>query len=508
MVSAAAPIERIAWERTDTLILIALGVLTAVRAIFASQIGLADDEAYYRSWSLAPSFGYYDHAPMVAWVIAAGRAVLGDTEIGVRLVAVVSSLIGALALWRAATLLFGQSVGRLAVVFAAAMPLLGAGAIIVTPDTPSTLFTILGLWALAELYRSGNACWWLAVGLFAGFGLLSKYTNLFFGATILIWLIAVPENRRYFFTWQLWAGGVLAVLLFLPVVHWNAQHDWVSFAKQFGRVGQSKGFGLGYLGEFLGAILLLASPVIAVLAFMGLQSAFRSAWQRRESAHVLLIASVVPLFAYFLQHALHDRVQANWPAPLYPSLAVAAALGVAYGPWREARARLVPIAAGLGFLMTVLLYAHATHPLMIVAGKREATHQLHGWGELAAEAERLARQKGAHWIATESYATTAQLAFHLDRRIAVLQLDERARYVHFDPPSPDLVRQPALFVDLERRVDRQRLAAMFERVEDVAVIERRARGVAVATYKVLLLADSKADPLTDVRLSPTDQVKS
>jgi len=69
------------------------------------------------------------------------------------------------------------------------------------------------------------------------------------------------------------------------------------------------------------------------------------------------------------------------------------------------------------------------------------------------------------------------------------------------------VRQPALFVDLERRVDRQRLAAMFERVEDVAVIERRARGVAVATYKVLLLADSKADPLTDVRLSPTDQVK-
>src|SRR5262245_22548687 len=65
---------------------VALG-LTALRLAVAAYTGLVDDEAYYRMWSLAPALSYLDHPPMVAWVIGAGRAIAGDTSLGVRLLA-------------------------------------------------------------------------------------------------------------------------------------------------------------------------------------------------------------------------------------------------------------------------------------------------------------------------------------------------------------------------------------------------------------------------------------
>ena len=57
--------------------------------------------------------------------------------------------------------------------------------------------------------------------------------------------------------------------MFSPVILWNAQHGWISFAMQFGRTGAGA-FTLRYLGEFLGGQLLLATPFIAVLAAAGI----------------------------------------------------------------------------------------------------------------------------------------------------------------------------------------------------------------------------------------------
>ena len=74
---------------------------------------------------------------------------------------------------------------------------------VITPDTPSVLFWGLTIWAVAELNRSQDANWWLAVGLFSGLGLLSKYTNLFVGVGIALWIALVPANWRWLRCWQL-----------------------------------------------------------------------------------------------------------------------------------------------------------------------------------------------------------------------------------------------------------------------------------------------------------------
>ena len=124
------------------------------------------------------------------------------------------------------------------------------------------MFWALAVWVLADIRRTGTGWLWLLVGLFAGLGCLSKYTNLFLGVGVLLWLLVERDARRWFLSPWLWAGGIVAVLVFLPVLLWNADHDWISFGKQFGRIS-AEGIQLRYVGEFIASQVGLLNPLIA-----------------------------------------------------------------------------------------------------------------------------------------------------------------------------------------------------------------------------------------------------
>ena len=456
--NAEAPPRRIGsgatWLPTGS-VLGAIVVLAVLRGAVAATVDLSDDEAYYRLWALAPALSYLDHPPMVAWLIAAGRHLLGDTPLAIRLAAVLTSLVGPLVLWRTVWLLFGAEVAQRAVLIALAMPLLTVGGIIITPDMPSVLFWGLTGWALAELYASGKANWWLAVGLFAGLGLLSKYTNLFVGAGI----------------------------------------DWASFGKQFGRVVREQAFAPTYLLEMAGSFIGLASPIIAALALVGLGSVVVAAVRRRDQASGLLAASLLPLLLYFLVHALHARVQPNWLAPLYPSLATTAAIA-ASAPWPrtglDRMPRLTVAALALGVVLSGLLCLHAVRPLVFSA--KDPSDQMRGWRPLAEEVERLRLAHGACSVATSHYTITAQLAYHLPSAVPVVPLNEPLRYAHLPPVDAATVRCPALYVELVRRPLPAGLGARFASIVPLGTLTRRDQGHPIADYKILLLAE----PLTPV----------
>jgi 4-amino-4-deoxy-L-arabinose transferase-like glycosyltransferase len=466
------------------ILLAVLLVLTMVRACLADVIPLTDDEAYYRLWALRPALSYLDHPPMVGWLIAAGRAVAGDTEFGIRLMAVLASVLGAFAIWRTASLLFGSDVGSLAVSYAIALPLLSVGAVVMTPDTSLVLFQVLAVWSLAELHVSGNRNWWLAVGVFAGLGLLSKYTGLFFGATVVLWLLAIPANWRWLRCWQLYAGGFIALLLFLPVIAWNVEHDWASFSKQFGRVVSGDRLSLEWQLELWGGMLLLVSPVLAWLAMQGIGWSIRGAALTRDWARALLVFAVAPILLYFVIHAFHGRVQPNWLAPIYPFLAIAAALATNERSGGERRMRIAYAAGAAASIISALIYVHAVSPLVVRADLKEPTHQLRGWAELAEAVAGLARSTGAKWIASSSYATTGQLAFRLDRILPVIQISERIRYVHLPKPDRTIIDSPALHVELDRRAKPDLLKEKFSSATPLGTLDRKHNGIVLARYQV------------------------
>src|SRR5215471_3760561 len=219
----ASPISSFGWERRlawpPLRLAAVIGALTALRVAIAAFAPLTDDEAYYRLWALAPAMSYFDHPPMTAWMIAAGTWIAGDNALGIRLAAPMTSLLGPFILWRAGSLLFDRTVAERATWLALAMPLLAVGGVIITPDTPSVLFWGLAVWAVAELSASRNGQWWLFIG--AGIGL---------------WLASSPTAWRWLRSWQLWFSAAVAGALALPVLIWNARHEWASFARQFGRV--------------------------------------------------------------------------------------------------------------------------------------------------------------------------------------------------------------------------------------------------------------------------------
>ncbi len=383
--------------------LLALLLLTAIRLVVAAHAPLSPDEAYYWTWSHALAPGYLDHPPMVALWIRLGTALAGETALGVRLLAPLAAALGTVLLARTGDALFpGRGAGLRAAILLNATLLFGVGAVTMTPDTPLLFFWTAAIWALARIAAGARPQTWLVVGAAAGLALDSKYTAALLGLGIAGWLFTPAMRPRLRTPWP-WAGGAVALLLFLPVVQWNAAHGWVSFLKQGGRTADfDPARALRFVAELLGGQAALMTPLIAVLFVAGTAACLRR-W--RDPPSGLAASLVLPAAAVFVQHALGDRVQANWVAILYPGAALAAA-----APHRLFR--LIPwrVAAGLGFALTALLYLQTVAPLPLPPGI-DPMRRIAGWDRLAQQAHQAARQDGAAFIACEEYGTAALLAW-------------------------------------------------------------------------------------------------
>lgn len=399
--------------------LLALLALTVLRLAVAATAPLAPDEAYYWVWSRALAPGYLDHPPMVAFWIAAGTALFGDTALGVRLLGPLGAAVGSLMLWDAGRRAFNERAGLVAAVLLNATLLLGVGAVTATPDTPLLLFWVATIWAVLRAEHAGDGRWWLLVGVFAGAALLSKYTAALLGLGLLLWLLL--SVRHWLRTVWPWLGGAIALAMFAPVVVWNAANGWASFAKQGGRAGDGGGQALKYLGELLGAQTGLATPLVFVLAIAGTVLAAR---RLRDKKFALLAALILPGAVLFTWQATGDRVQGNWPAILYPAACLAA--GALAAPWQ----RLVKPAAALGFTITLLAYLQASVSPFALPRKLDPTLiRMGGFEALAAD---IAREKPA-FVAGDDWALISALAFRLPRDIPVFAIGER--WALFDLPA-------------------------------------------------------------------------
>jgi 4-amino-4-deoxy-L-arabinose transferase-like glycosyltransferase len=300
----------------------------------------------------------------------------------------------------------GRRAGLTAAVLLNATLAIGAGTVAMTPDTPLLLFWTATLWAAAQIATGGAASCWLAAGVFAGLAMLSKYTAAFLPVGLGLYvLVASPGWLR---RKEPWLGALLAALLFLPVVVWNARNDWAGFLRQGGRVADWRPErAASFLAELVFGQLGLATPGVAVLFVGGIVMAVRMAMRTRDPAWSLLAALSVPPAVVFLEHALGDRVQGNWPVILYPAAAVAAA-GLTGARWR----RLIVPSAALGFAMTAVLYAHVAIGWPVLPGGRDPlARQLFAWDGLAESANAARQAAGATFIAAEPYGIAAELAW-------------------------------------------------------------------------------------------------
>lgn len=473
-----------------------IAVLTALRLWASANIELAPDEAYYWLWSRLPAAGYFDHPPMVAWWIWASTALFGDSEFGVRALSVVATAVTSLAVFATArNLALGEAIAARGAVWFNSTILVGVGAILITPDSPSVMFWALAVWVLADIRRTGAGWLWLLVGIFAGLGCLSKYTNLFLGCGVLLWLIVERDARRWFLSPWLWAGGLVAILVFLPTLLWNAEHGWISFAKQFGRVA-AEGIQLRYVAEFIASQIGLLNPLIAVFIGLGAWLCLRTLARGRtaaDAAIVFLLALSLPLIAYMAVHSIHARVQGNWLAPVYPALVLVGAIAAAGASSRFLNG-LAKAAAPFGIAVSVLALLFFVSPLPTPFGQRTPAERLVGWHGLADEVDVLMAASGAGWVATADYGLTGELAYYGLGTELVQQVDERQRYL-FDKVDPDVTRSTALLVLPKERSNLRKFRRCFASLDPLPDIERDGPDGPVAVYAVWLAKGARTDIL-------------
>ena len=459
-----------------------IAVVILARAAMAGLLPLSADEAYYWLWSKYPAAGYYDHPPMVAFLIRLGTDLFGDTEFGVRFAGILLSMATSWFIWRAARdLLKDEQRALLAALLFNLMLMTGVEMLALTPDTPSIAASAAFLFCLARLQESGKGSWWLWAGVAAGLGLLSKYSGLFMGAGALFWLAASPRARAWLLTPWPWAGGALALVIFLPNLLWQSQHHWMTFAFQFGRVTGGH-LTLRFLFEFLGAELGLATPFILVLAVLG-------AWRARVRSEdrFLLFALIAPALVYFAVHALHDRVQGNWPCFLYPMLAILAADAFAPGQnWRGWCSRLaMPVAA----LVLLLAYGQAVTGFLPI--RHDPLARLLGVGvkQVADQLRAEARATGARAVLASDYETTAWFRFYAPG-LSVIAVNQPNRYL--GAPLVQLETGPWLYLTDKARGGDGIVTDKFTVVARRGDLARARKGVVIARYDLWQLDRPKS----------------
>jgi len=474
--------------------------LVALRLVAAAWTPITFDEAYYWMWSKHLAGGFYDHPPMVALVIRAGTLIAGDTELGVRLVSILLALPMSFAVYRSSEILFGgQCVAATATILLNVTLMAAVGTLIVTPDAPLLVASSFVLFFLAKVLETGRGAWWLAVGAAIGCALVSKYTALFFGAAILIWLVVVPKQRRWLLSPWPYLGAVVAFAIFAPVILWNADHQWVSFLKQISGRARIGDFRPAYIGELIPTQIAFATPFIFILGAMGLH-----ALARRKAgalpARVLVNVMFWTITFYFVWHSLHARVEANWFAPVYPAFAIAAAVAahlVRWEPrWQPLSNFCLRWAAPVGILMFAALIVQANTG-WLSGYRRDATVRSVGvgWRELAQGIDEVRKRTGATCVLASDYGTTSWLAFYLPPGTCVAQQTQRVRWVNMPEPSAAELAGPLLYVDEVKPRAQLFLKDNFARIEEVAELPRKRGPLVIETYALNLLSGPKGDVL-------------
>ncbi len=474
-----------------------IAVLTLLRFIAGAVLPLSCDETYYWLWSKHLAAGYFDDPPVIAWSIHFGTLIFGDVPFGLRFVPLLLSLVTSWAVWRAgASLLRSEEAGLRACVLFNATIMVAVETFAATPDAPGLAFAALLLLGLAKVEESGKGWWWLLVGAAGGLGLMTKNTAFFVGFGALLWLAVTPSMRRWLLSPWPYLGGVLAVLIFLPNIVWNAHNHWATFGLQVSRM-ESGHWGVRFLGEFVGGLVGMATPFIFVLAAMGLALATRA---RHEARLSVLAAMLWPTLLYFAWHSLRDRVQANWPSYVFPQVAILAALAWERtdwpGPWasvaRVSRVAALPVA----LVLLAFVYVQAFFNLLPI-GRADPMTRLMGVGipELGAEVERARVANHAGAVLTTDYPTTGWFAFYTPGRPPLVQIGDDNRWLASPVPSARLLAQPMIYVAEIRFDQSAMLAQHFNTVTRLELVDRKRDGKPIAHYVLYRVQGLKGSPL-------------
>jgi hypothetical protein len=503
------------------ILILSAAILRLVYLTHDCPLDLAPDEAHYWDWSRHLDWSYYSKGPLVAYLIRASclltgswsRWLVGTDMVAVRLPAVVCGMLLLSGLYVLTAQIFKHESLALGVVaLALTLPLLAAGATLMTIDAP---YTCCWVWALVLGYHAvfRETRWaWPATGIVVGLGILAKYTMILWLPSLALFLIATPDRRRLVLRPGFWIMTGLSVVCCLPIVIWNAQHDWVSLRHLSGHAGLQHAR-IHWLGPFAfvaGQFLLLLGYWF--VAWAGAMIHFRP-WKDSRPEVAYLWWTSAPVFLFFLLCSLKNGGgELNWPVTAYVSGIVLVAVWLTQRMQVPGRLLLtfagVILTAGLGLALTALMHNSSwAQPLLLrLAGpptpqrplplrRLDPTCRLRGWRTLATEVDRLRSYYQSAGmdpvLAVARWDQAGELAFYCEGQPTVYCLGTALgqRHSQYDlwRPNPLADRQRfwgRTFIIVDGA--EEQLVTAFDRLEAPLGVTHSERGQPIARWTIVV----------------------
>jgi dolichol-phosphate mannosyltransferase len=405
------------WRNAAVALIVYAFVL---RLVYAGSVEMLPEETYYWNYSRHLDFGYLDHPPMVAWLIRAATAVFGQTEFGVRAGALLCGAITSIFVYKLTRNLFGAAAALAALLLVQALPFFFLSGLLMTPDAPLVAAWAASLYFLERaLIGNQSRAWWFA-GICLGIGMISKYTIALLGLVAAAFMVLDPQSRRWWTRSEPYVGALLALAIFSPVIIWNAQHDWASFAFQTSRrLTETPQFALHKL---IGSIIVLITPtgLLAVIAALLGRHAGNGTPDAARRRRLFNLAILVPVSVFAL-FSLRHEVKLDWTGAPWTAALPAMAYIMANQDLRGRFARWIRAAWMPTVVVMLLIYGAGLHYLVL--GLPGVGYDKHieaipvGWRDLSKhviETSNAYSQTGTEplIVGMDRYAIASELSFY------------------------------------------------------------------------------------------------
>jgi membrane-associated phospholipid phosphatase len=426
------PTSNIEWLRLGYAVIF-LALIGRWIYLGSGLIGLTEDEAYQWLWSKHLALSYCSKPPGIALIQWAGTSLFGDTDFGVRFFSPVFAAILSVLVLRFMAREVGGRAAFCLLLITFATPLLVAGSILMTIDPPLVL---CWMWAVVVGWRAaqpdGKTRDWLIVGLALGLGFLCKATAMLQIICWAMFFLLQPSARIHLKKIGPWLALGIFGICTLPVIIWNAQHNWTTVNQIAGDAGMHGTWHptLNYFFEFTGAEAGFLNPIFFIAAMW----AMAAAWKRRQEKPLwfFLWCMSAPLFFGYWLFSFYSRSLPNWIAAAVPPMFC---LMVAF--WSESKIRVKPwLAAGLVLGLVASVFMHSSDLIGRLAGNKlpgdkDPTHAHFARGgretALLVEAERAKFDTNAFIIA-DHYGRTGIYSFYSPPARAAAKTDQPLVY--------------------------------------------------------------------------------
>lgn len=349
---------------------------TLARILFGWGIGLGVDESYMVVAGRGPlRLGYFDH-PLLSWWMSNLAARLAGTEAAVivRLPFVALFAVSTWLMFRVGVEIAGPRCGLWAAIAFNLAPVMGiTSGGWVLPDGPLVAALLGAVFCALRALPGRGFGWWLGFGVCAGLAMLSKYTAVLPLAGFAAFLVADRSYRMWLARPQPYAALALALLVFSPVVIWNAGNGWASLAFQGGRASASQ-------LNLLGPVVTLAGEAVFLLPWIwaGLMLVLWRGLRASDARVRLLCWMAMPAIVLFAVVSLWSRqVLFHWATPGYLMLFPLLGAFLADRPWAPLVARATAALLAVAMLLVVSEIRLPWAPL-----PAEATLSIRDWSAL------------------------------------------------------------------------------------------------------------------------------